>query len=122
MTSFIALTAIGISGNKYELWAYPNRTVLQRVSGVYVFCRWVPDGHWVADYVGQAVDLNGRAGVGFGLHEKAADAVSLGTTHTAVMSVTGTEQFRCWVENDLIQSLGPPLNKIAPPGHGKRWA
>ena len=109
------IIAKGASGVEHKLWAYPIGSHFNRLRGVYGLCRFGTDGVCYMHYIGQADDLDARVGVGIWHHHKIDRAAALGATHVAAAAIDCDKSQLCWIENDLIQGLNPPLNEIAAP-------
>lgn len=122
MSSVAKITAVGVSGAKYEFQVYPLGTGFKELPGLYMFVhRPVANGQWRLHYVGQTHDFQARIGTGLPSHHKIAAAKRAGATHVAVAVVNGRESDRLSAELDLIQRYKPSLNEIGV-GTGKYGA
>jgi hypothetical protein len=97
----------GKSGETYTYEIYPIKgTTFADKPGNYVFCMESSPGRWIAQYVGQSQNLNGR----LANHEKLASAIARGATHIHA-HLNPVESARLAEEKDLIQHLNPPCNE-----------
>jgi hypothetical protein len=97
------------NGLAYEFEVYPLGTQFREVSGIYVFCRLTSTG-WQPIYLGQAIDLNQRVGVGLKHHHAYPGSFKAGATHVCVMPVQSAAQ-RNAIERELCSHLRPSVNQ-----------
>lgn len=100
----------GISGRTYQFELHPAHTVFNALPGVYIMCKEVLPGQWFPAYIGEAEDLDARAGAGLARHEKWKRAYAMGATHICGLVVRGGKSVRCAVEADLRHFNSPPLS------------
>ena len=99
------------SGAQWPFTAYLAGSALPRMPGVYLLLRKTVQ-NWSILYVGEAVDLNGRAGTCLLSHEKHLPAKRLGLSHVAVLPLQPAQAHqRMTLEKLLCSAFNPPLNK-----------
>jgi len=92
-------------GRTVDFIIYPKNDGWYHVAGVYIFSYLTPSG-WVALYVGKTDDFAKRPAT----HERLDEAIRLGATHIHA-KVVALQEDRDLLEQALIASLAPPMNK-----------
>jgi hypothetical protein len=100
----------GRSGKSYPTHLAPIGIRYRSVGGIYIACHQLPNGNWLADYIGEAQDLDDRVGSGLRNHHKLSRFLRAGATHLCTMIVPGGVLSRLAVEKDLCASCSPSCN------------
>lgn len=100
----------GASGRSYTTYLHPIGTRYRPIAGVYIACHQRSDGRWVADYIGEAQNLDDRVGAGLQRHHKLERMRRAGATHLCTLAVSGGSTERLGIERDLRHSCRPSCN------------
>lgn len=105
----LTVSFVGLSGTKYDFYAYSVGQEFLAVSGVYAFCK-ASLFSTEALYVGQTESFFNRLNAGLDHHDGFKCARARGVTHIAVRPVADDAE-RARVELDLIHGLRPVCNR-----------
>jgi hypothetical protein len=108
---FVPIFWNGASGTRYEFQLDAIGATYRPLQGVYIFCRHVGNGSYLASYVGETDNFLRRLTNELQAHH-ALQAIRLhGATHISTLYVTGDRANRLYIETDLRNALNPPGNK-----------
>ena len=96
----------GVSGAKYEYFAYPISTPLLARAGNYIYAKLNQFHQWVPVYIGETEDLNQRLTT----HEKRECVRLNGATHIHAHLTTGLRENRLMEETDLRNNFVTTCN------------
>lgn len=100
----------GQSGTTYSFQLHPIGTVYLNRPGVYIACKFAPNGNLDAIYVGETESFNDRLSAKLAFHHKWRSIRAAGATHFCTLHVPGELALREGVETDLRRQLKAPCN------------
>lgn len=108
---FVPIHWSGASGTRYEFQLDAIGVTYRPLQGVYIFCRHLGNGSYLASYVGETDNFLRRLTNELQAHH-AFQAIRLhGATHISTLYIAGDRANRLYVETDLRNALNPPCNK-----------
>ena len=95
----------GRTGWSYAFQLNPIGTRYKKRPGVYVFCHCLPNGDWMADYIGETGDFDKRLSKWSELEPEFDSHLVSGATHIGTLHVPEMEVLRLVIASDLRLEL-----------------